>query len=183
MLGNLLGEKDLVKKKRLLDNHTAMEMLGLFFEDWYSLREASIIYDPKILKVNNPKLSEDRRSHGVVSYYFYKFKEFGWLDEKTITKPMESTTKKGKKRKYPNTTIRYRLNYEPFFLAYYGSPAIYNMKVLAIKKKISPFLNKEKTRQIILKKRSYNGSKRVDRIATLSIIKFIVDKKFNPLGF
>ncbi len=94
-----------MKEIELITEGKGKKIARIFFSGWYSLKEASKIYKPD-LKSNN---------HRTAVYYFHKFKELGWLDEKSITKKFPRKSAKGKNSLYPNTCPRYRLNLKPFY--------------------------------------------------------------------
>jgi hypothetical protein len=85
------------------------KVFSIFFtcDDWYSLKEASGVYDPEF--------SGTSRNQSTVSHYFYKFKKLGWLDEKNTLKYFKRVSSKGKESLYPDKSPRYRSNYNFFF--------------------------------------------------------------------
>ena len=165
MLGNLLGLKEFAEKRKTLSNVNALIVLGIFFKDWYNIKEASQIYNPELSK----KWENDR----VVSYYFHKFDKFGWFESKNVIR--SHRRKRDKKDIYYPVDL-YRLNYEPFIFEYYEHGFTIEKKLNAIRKKLLPFLNQENTRQKIIK----NCSGDLNRFCILSAIKNEIDKKFNP---
>ena len=58
-----------MKEKDKIFNKKGKEIFSIFFtyDDWYSLKEASKIYDPN--------LSEESRNQSTIAHYFYRFKK------------------------------------------------------------------------------------------------------------
>ena len=83
------------------------EIFSIFFEDWYSLKEASKIY--------SSNLPNESRNQRTTAYYFYEFKKLHWLDEKNKIRYFSRKTAKGKESTYPNKCPRFRANYNFFF--------------------------------------------------------------------
>jgi len=106
-LGYKMVRQEIVEVKKLLKDSTALEIFFIFFEGWHTLEEASKIYDPNLPK----KVRYNRR----VTYYFYKFKKLGWIEEENIKKIVPRKTAKGKDSMYPSKSKRYHLNYNFFF--------------------------------------------------------------------
>lgn len=167
MLGKLLGLKEIAEKKRLLNNTNCLLVLGIFFEDWYSIKEAS--------KIFNPKLSDSERNDRTVNYYFYKIKKFEWLEDEIVLKTVIRKSKLGKKSKYPHKCLRYRLNFEPYFIKYYDTPLNTDLRFNKLRKKLIPYLTKNRK---VLTQKSKN---KLDYIFTLAKINHHINKRFNRI--
>ena len=98
------------------------EIYQIFLNGWHSIREASDAYNHEFMaeleKQGNPGKSKSgfkHRSHPTVTYYFYKFKDKGWINTDIINKTVPRLSKNKKEHEY---TIRYkafRANLNPFF--------------------------------------------------------------------
>lgn len=171
MIGNLLGLKKTAEKNKILTNAKALIILGIFFQDWYSQKEASKIY--------NPAMPDTKRNERIITYYFPKFKKFGWLEERKIKRIKIRKTKYNKQSNYPSYCIRYRLNFEPYFSKYYDNTFLPESKIKNIKKKLLPYLNN--SRDKIIKKFNKNFKLNSDYVSMLGYINEEVNKKYNKI--
>jgi len=74
--------------------------------DWLTLKEASEEYSAMHPKSWN---------HRTVAYYFYRFKQYGWLDQKKFKTEFVKKSKLGKFHKSHTDIIRYTLNSKFYF--------------------------------------------------------------------
>lgn|SRR3989344_6522332 len=105
--------------KELLQGR-GLDIFRIFWENWYSLKEASEEYvrrsHTKRLKSILKKIKKGKvRNHRTVGRYFYKFKNAGWLDSEEVIKINKRFSKLGKEHNYPSKCIRYRTNLTAFY--------------------------------------------------------------------
>ncbi len=140
------------QKLKLLGNHKALSVMGIFFEDYHTLKEVSIIYNPE----NSTK--KNFINERVVQYYFKKLQDYGWLEQKEIEQLYKRKTAKGKKSQVKFKIRKWRLNYEPYFFQNY--PQYFALgrqnkkdsgyvEYLQIRRKLISFFDKSKIRSKI----------------------------------
>lgn len=89
----------------ILEREKEREIFNIFFSDWMSQREATIIFTGK----------KDSHVSNTVGFYFHRFLKKGMLDCELIRKVGKSRTKFGKLREYPSIKKRYMANLKFYF--------------------------------------------------------------------
>lgn len=117
------------------------QIMRIFLKDYYSLKEASKIYDPD--------LANTARNHRTVAYYFYPWLANGWFDTESILREVPSKKHGGT---YPSRCPRHRLNFNFYFdLRKYNPRSGEGKKFVGF---VNEFLSQDSVREYILKSKS-----------------------------